>query len=337
MGRTGPVVRAGLVARARRGGAMVTAVTATAAMFLAGCGTRTADLPARGGPAPAATASTGPGPGRGRPAGSRAAAQALAHRLLAGLILPPGGRPVRMRTLPPLLRLPQGSYGGTHAARVHRLFLLSEPITAVQGFLMAHQPAGMKRSGYGQGVDPGSGRASGKAVQPGQITMASVSYQPRSLPDGIYSAELDTTVVPAPGGGALVRADAEAIWYPARTAAEQVDPARYRAAVVSISLFNPGQHTVTRTVTSARAIAWLAGLVNRLPGAPYQPANCPAVVANFRIAFVPADSVTPRVLVTPSGCMTVGVMAGGAAQPPLWGDTGLIAAAKRLLHVKSLL
>jgi len=60
MGRTGPVVRAGLVARARRGGAMVTAVTATAAMFLAGCGTRTADLPARGGPAPAAAASTGP-------------------------------------------------------------------------------------------------------------------------------------------------------------------------------------------------------------------------------------------------------------------------------------
>jgi hypothetical protein len=316
---------------------MVTAVTATAAMFLAGCGTRTADLPARGGPAPAATASTGPGPGRGLPAGSRAAAQALAHRLLAGLILPPGGRPVRMRTLPPLLRQPQGSYGGTHAARVHRLFLLSEPITAVQGFLMAHQQAGMKRSGYGQGTDPGSGKASGKTVPPGQITMASVSYQPRSLPAGIYLAELDTAVVPAPGGASLVLATAAAIWYPARTAAEQVDPARYRAAVVSISLFNPGQHTVTRTVTSARAIGRLAGLVNRLPGAPYQPANCPAILAGYRVIFIPTVPAAPRVVVSPSGCLTVGVNVGGVTQPPLWGDTGLIAAAKRLLHVKSLL
>jgi hypothetical protein len=42
-------------------------------------------------------------------------------------------------------------------------------------------------------------------------------------------------------------------------------------------------------------------------------------------------------VVTPSGCLTVRVTAGGAAQPSLWGDAGLIAAAKRLLHVKSLL
>jgi hypothetical protein len=35
MGRASPVVRAGLVARARVGGAMVTAVTATAAVLLA--------------------------------------------------------------------------------------------------------------------------------------------------------------------------------------------------------------------------------------------------------------------------------------------------------------
>jgi hypothetical protein len=42
-------------------------------------------------------------------------------------------------------------------------------------------------------------------------------------------------------------------------------------------------------------------------------------------------------VVTLSGCLTVGVTVAGAAQPRLWGDTGLIGAANRLLHVKSLL
>ena len=197
MGRAGLAVRTG----AARGAATVTAVTATAAVLLTGCGTRAAVLPARGRPGPAATASTGPGTGREPAAGSRAGAQVLARRLLLRLSLPPGARPVPMRVLPPLLRQPYVSYGGAHQADVHRLFALSEPLTVVQGFLMADRPAGMRRSSYGQGTDPGSGLADGKTVPPGDITMASVSYQPRSLPAGIASAELDTAVVPAAGGG----------------------------------------------------------------------------------------------------------------------------------------
>ena len=336
MGRTRPVVRAGLVAGAWSVGAVVTVVTATVAVLLAGCGTRVVDGQGRGYPASAAASGVA-GTGREPAAGSRAQARALASGLLSGLVLPPGARPVRLRILPPPLRQPPVAYGGTHEASAHRLFLLSEPITVVQGFLLAHHPAGMSRSSYGQGTDPGSGRAAGKTVAPGQITMAYVSYQPRSLPTGIDSAELDTAVVPAPGGGSLVRADADAIWYPARSAAEHVDPARYRAAVVSIGLMNPRPRTVMRTITSAGVIAWLAGLVNGLSTAPYQQMSCPAIVASYRIAFVPAAPSAPRVVASPSGCLTVYVTVGGAAQPPLWGDTGLIAAAKRLLHVKTLL
>jgi hypothetical protein len=149
-------------------------------------------------------------------------------------------------------------------------------------------------------------------------------------------AELDVAVVPAPGGGSLVRADAEAIWYPARSAAEQADPARYRAAVVSVAMFGPRRRTVTRTITSGPWIARLARLVNSLHAAPYQPANCPAIVASYRITFVPAAPPEPRAVVTPSGCLTVGVTVAGAAQPPLWGGAGLIGAAKRLLHIKTL-
>jgi hypothetical protein len=302
---------------------MVTAVTATAAVCLAGCGTRTAGVPAGGGTAPATTASARPGTGPGPAASSRARAQALAGRLLSRLVLPPGARPVRLRVLPALLRQPEFEHGGIHSADIHRLFLLRQPMTAVQAFLERHLPAGMRRLG------------SGRLADSDDIRMESVSFGPRSLPAGIHSAELVAAVVPAAGGGSLVRADAEATWYPARSAAEHIDPSRYRAAVVSIAMLNPTRHTVTGTFTSTRVIARLARLVDGLPAAPDLPMGCPALRASYRITFVPSSRSAPRVVVIPSGCRTVGVTVGGAAQPALWDDTGLIRAAKRLLHVKS--
>ena len=315
MGRARPVPQAGRA----RGSATITAVTATAAVLLAGCGTRMADQSARQSardrPGLAATAGS---PG----AGSAAGAHGLAGRLLTRLVLPPGARPVRMRALPPLLRQPQIPAGGTHEADVHRLFLLSEPMSAVQSFLRAHLPTGMRGSGDGQSADSTG------------ITMESLSFEPRTLPAGINGAQLDTAVVPAAGGGSLLRADAAVIWYPARSAAELVDPARYRAAVVSVTLSNPRQHTVRRTITSMGVIARLAEIANSLHAAPYQPPNCPAIVGSYRITFVPAARPAAQVVVTPSGCMTVGVAVAGAGQPPLWGDTGLIRAATRLLHIK---
>jgi hypothetical protein len=309
--------------RARHAGVMVAAVTATAAMFLAGCGTRAADTPARGGTTPAA-ARTRPGSGSDPAAGSRAGAQALASRLLSRLVLPPRARPMRMRVLPALLRHPQIGYVGTDTADIHRLFLLRQPMAAVQAFLVGHLPAGMRRFG------------SSELAGSGDTSMESVSFEPRSLPAGILSAELATVVVPAPGGGSLVRADAAATWYPARSAGEHIDPARYHAAVVSITMLNPRRHTVAGTFTSSRVITRLAGLANRLHAAPDEAwTSCPAIMASYRITFVPASGRAPRVLLTPSRCLTVGVTVGGAAQPMLWDGTGLIRAAQRLLHVMS--
>jgi hypothetical protein len=248
----------------------------------------------------------------------------LARRLLSRLILPPGARPVRMRRPPPLLRRPQIFYGGTHQADVHRLFALSVPLTAAQGFLMAHRPAGMHLS------------ADGRLTGASGTEMLTVSYQPHSLPAGIDSAELSAGVVPAPGGRSLLRADAAVSWYPPRSAAEHIDPARYRKAVVTITMLNPELHTVTRAITAPGVITRLAGLANGLHAAPYQPVSCPAIVASFRITFVPAARSAPQAVLTPSGCITVGVTVAGTAQPPLWDGTGLIGAAKRLLHVRSL-
>jgi hypothetical protein len=323
MARTSPMARAGAGARARRGIVVVTAVTVTAIVLVAGCGARIANLPARGGPTPAAAPSTRPGTGAGPAAGSRAGAQALATWLLSRLVLPPGARPVRLQALPSLLRHPPIGYGELNTAYVHRVFLLRQPMTAVQAFLKGHLPAGMRSLGSGQ------------LTHSGGIGMESVSFNPRSLPAGIHSAELNTEVVPAAGGGSLMRADAAATWYPVRSAAEHIDLKGYRAAVVSITMFNPRRHTVTGTFTSGRVIARLAGLTDGLHAAPDVPMGCPALLASYRIEFVPGSGRAPHVVVIPSGCPTVGVTVAGAAQPELWGGAGLIRAAKQLLDVKS--
>jgi hypothetical protein len=42
------------------------------------------------------------------------------------------------------------AYGGTNTADIHRLFLLRQPMTAVQAFLEGHLPAGMRSLGPGQ-------------------------------------------------------------------------------------------------------------------------------------------------------------------------------------------
>ena len=148
---------------------------------------------------------------------------------------------------------------------MYRLFLLSEPMIGSAGFLRRTCQRGCGRPVTASRPIPLASR-----------WRASVTSRAR-CPPGINGAELDTAVVPAAGGGSLLRADAAVIWYPARSAAEQVDPARYRAAVVSVTLFNPRQHTVRRTITSGGVIAGLAALVDGLYAAPYQPPNCPAI------------------------------------------------------------
>jgi hypothetical protein len=92
--------------------------------------------------------------------------------------------------------------------------------------------------------------------------------------------------------------------------------------MVSITMFNPRRHSVTGTFTDSRVIARLAGLADGLHVAPDVPMGCPALLASYRIAFAPAAGRAPRVVVTPSGCLTVGVAVAGAARPELWGDAG---------------
>jgi hypothetical protein len=309
------------------------AVVTAAAVLTAGCGQvpretcrRGAGPPPRRDGSPPAAAGGLPVSGEG-PCGETSGPAGVA-------VWRPGGGAAGA----PPQQLPQPSIpsGGTHRAGVHGLFLLRQLMGTVQSFLEAHVPTGMRLSGYGQSADPGGATSGqGRTADPG-VTEEYVSFQPRSLPGGIYLAELDTAVVPGADGGSILRADAAVTWYPHWSAAEHVDPRRDRAVRIWVQLLSPRTHTVVRTVTSGAVIGRLATLVNGLPAAPYQPPGCPAIVATFRLTFVPAVRAAPRVVVSPSGCMTVGITVGGVAQPMLWGDERLIKLAMRPLRLRSL-
>jgi hypothetical protein len=313
------------------------ALAAAAAVLIAGC----ARAPSGGLPPrerPAVEQVQEPAGGPLPPTGSRSQARAYAEALLSRLVLPPGAREIRPRGLPQMLPQPDIASGGTHRADVRRLFSLRQPMPAVQAFLEARVPAGTRASSYSlsPAADPGPPTPGGRTADPGSATGESMSFQPDSLPAGIYFAELSTAVVPGANGGSLLRADAAVIWYPRRSTADHVDAARFRAVRISAALLNPRVQTVTRTFTSDAVIGRLARMLNGMPAAPYQPPNCPMIVATFRLTFVPAALAASRVAVAPTGCLTVQVAVGGVDQRLLWGGDRLISVAMRLLRLKSL-
>lgn len=268
---------------------------------------------ARGGKA------AGPGHSRSGPAaGSRAEALALAGAMLARLVPPPGARPVRRSMLPPRLRQPQvtiGSLGGVHYVDLHRLFAVRRQRPADLRFLMAHVPPGMCPAGNG-------------GYCPAMITPGTVSYTPDVVPPGAAGADLFVTAAGRPGGGSLLRADAEVVWFPPRTAAEHLDPATFRA--VTISGFPAGQRrAVTRRFTSAQVIAGLADILNSLPASP-GPSLCPLPAAVYRLAFRPSVHSRASAIVIAGGCNEDSIKVNGIPQPTLSDSSQLATAAGRL-------
>lgn len=130
-------------------------------------------------------------------------------------------------------------------------------------------------------------------------------------------------MVPAAGGGSLLRADAQVIWYLTRSAAEYLNPADYRAVTVTaITVEAPKRHAVprrvTRQITSRQVIARLAGLLNGLPAAPMLPVSCPPFTRTYRVGFEATPRARPGVVVTATGCLTDQIFAAGRAQPRCW-------------------
>lgn len=296
-------------------------LVAATAVALAACGSVAA--PAASGPhvhrGGTRLVSVSPGP----PAGSRAEAARLARRMLSGLRLPAGARRLPSAPVPRPLREPGLWAGAAAALDLHQLFELRQPVAAVAAVLMAHVPAGMSLG------------STGALVEPAGVTSREVGYMPRSVPAGVYMAQLVLTVAPARSGGSWVRADAQVIWFPPRTAAEYIDPARYHVLAIAVDIANPRQHTVHKVVMSQAVISRLAEVLDRSPVQPVQVPNCPAIFAYYRLAFAVWRHSRPAVVVLAARwpCGGAQIRAGGRRQPPLEDAGAVVTAVDRLLGV----
>jgi hypothetical protein len=189
-------------------------------------------------------------------------------------------------------------------------------------FLRGHQPAGM------------TSQSSGQTGGPRGITSEETDYSEASLPAGIYNAELAVQVAPAGPDRSVLRATAEAGWYPRRTAAEYVRIAEIGAVTLSATTFKPSSRSSTRTFTAPSVIDQLARLLNEMHAAPQLVLPCPVELADYRLTFT-ASRGSPAALEMATGsCSTVTVTAHGRTQPTLAdpGD-GLAELAGKLLGV----
>lgn len=241
----------------------------------------------------------------GPPGGSSALARRLDRSMLGRLVLPAGARPTGRRSLQAA-----DSIGSVNAVVVTRFYWTPMSELTVDAFFLAHQPAGMVRNGYGTGSGPSP-----------QDFVQSVGYALRTAPAGIESQnQLLVTMRADPHGGTVIRADATAIWYPWRTAAEYLHPSAYRSVTVTVTFpntTNPSKSiTRRRTSTSRSVIARLAAVLNGLHAAAGFMPLCPAFLPQYRLSFTPVPGRPPMV-VTPVGCTGDLVTVAGRKQPVL--------------------
>jgi hypothetical protein len=293
---------------ANRHGA-IRAVAALAVIgFVAGCAS-VAYRPARTGEARAAGAGGVPA------AGTPAEAEAEAGQLLAALVLPRGARRLPERPVPSAVSQPGQSLGT--GLDLYRFFRLPMSMDAAQRFVRAHLPAALTSSGYGSGSQDGVP----------DFAMVTADVPPRAVPPGIDIAQVVYTIAPAVGGS-LLRADAQIIIFPARSAAEYLNPADIRSVTVSTL----GPDPVSRTITARPEITRLARLLDSEhafpPGLVYA---CPAEPGPiYQLTFTPVSARRPTVVVDPNNCMGSAVLADGVRQPSLMG-TAVYSATQRLL------
>jgi hypothetical protein len=285
-----------------------------AAVTLAACASAAAPPVGQPHASPSARQSAAGTPGPA--AGSRAEAAAQARLMLSRLRLPPGARILPLVPRPPSLADPATSPGGgATSLDQYRLFALGQSMDASAAFFAARAPAGMAYSGTGQGSSAGA------------VSFKEVGYLARPVPAGIYEAQLVLTVVPAGSGRSRLRADAQVIWYPPRTAAEYIDPARYHVLTVTVTVSGVRPHTVHAVVTSQALITQLAASLDRSQAEPDVAIACPADFADYQLAFSVSRHSHPVVVVrsNQSGCGGSQVTVDGRQQPSLT-DGGAVAA-----------
>lgn len=290
---------------------------------LAGCGSATA-LPSAGRAGEHPGARAGSARHLGPRAGSPALARAVDRRMLAVLVLPAGAKRIGARSWPPRAESIGIGIGNANLVDVSRFFRLPQSPGVVYAFLHAHVPPGTKFVGDGSGFVPKSG------------SEQDVSYSLTSPPAGIEQDNmLDVNLVAGSRGGTVLRADAEVVWYPARSAAEFIRAARFRVVTVTAGYYIRPQRYVSRTetFTSPAVISRLARLLNGLHAIAPATILCPDHSAQVGVRFATAPGRRAIVVVSPASCVSDLVTVRGKPQPALedFGSSRLLALVRSLL------
>ena len=277
---------------------------AAAAVLLTGCGTAASQS---GHEVPRGTVPAAPaGPMRDR-------ALSLAWRLVGELQPPHGTRPVHLEKLPPPLNQPQAPLPPGWVRVTETLKAPAQPKSAWTA-LLARTPLKVGP------VEPG-----GNAV----------TVLPAPEP-GIDVAELSVALVQLSSSTVLIAAEAQAAWLPARTAAEHLNPARFRSVTISAQ---PWRSRMTkRTVTAQADIARLTSIINA--GVPVPPSvaggmSCAPIATVYTLRFTPPAAAGPSAVVTLGACpQSYGITVNGQQQPALWDNGKLRTAAGHLLKIR---
>ncbi len=265
----------------------------------------------------------GPAP---RP-GSRAEATTLARSMFSRMDLPAGARRLPPAPVPVALRQPSllGTTGPSIDPR--EIFQLPQPMSTAVSFFTAHAPAGMSRF------------STGSLGGPAGVQFEEVSFTVRSVPSGVYQAQLTLSVAPEASGGSVLRADAQVFWYPPRSAAEYIEPLLYHVLTITVTAPFKKEPIARRAVTSPPAIARLADILDQSRVLPSLTVSCAGQGgANYELAFAAAEHQPPAIVVYASNppCEGVRVLVRGRAQPSLQDATAisLADAVDRLLGVR---
>jgi len=222
------------------------------------------------------------------------------RRVMAQVPVLPGARAVEHAPVAALDR-PQQTIGSPNLLSLTRWWTAPGAVSEALDYLSGHPPPGLRVTGHGTETSPG-------------VVVESLMFDRR--PTAAYNQLTLVIAVTRRGDGVAVRADAEAVWLPRRTAAEHIDKT---LTSVDVTVIRPGvAPPVHRTVAGHRA-QMLADVVNRLPVQPPGAEYCPADFGyvDTLVFHVDGPDVVMRADVT--GCANVGVTVARRTQPALKG------------------
>jgi hypothetical protein len=252
---------------------------------------------------------------RGPVAGSHALAGASAERLLRLLVLPAGSARLPAQQVPGTLQQPALSIlGPGNLLDQDQLYRLPTTVPRAITFLRAHKPRGTVVNTAASWGNPDA------------VTITVIAFTEPNAPAGINQINLIETLAPGPDGSSLLRADAQVVWYPPRSAAEYLIATMFRSVRITMTRMTMSRSDATQNAAGGqRLIRPLAAILDSMHATSALNASCPIPPLSYKLVFAPAVPAQPAIIVTSEYCGKDQVSVGGRGQPEL-SDTGALSA-----------